>query len=113
MTPAQTLQLLGIGVPAVVSIASAFIAARYAVRARLAEQQAARLLALEDRTAERKWETYEPFVEALGAVLVPSQRDAAMKTMEKVMVDFQTFVTSWGSERSRQLVLSIPPRVEP
>ncbi|MGM7699428.1 hypothetical protein [Microbacterium sp. A84] len=99
MTSAQILQALGIGIPAVVSVVSAIVAARYASRARLAEQQAARLLALEERTAGRKREVYEPFVETLGAILVPSQRDATMAKMEKVMIEFQTFVMIWGSDQ--------------
>lgn len=98
MTSAQILQILGIGIPALISIVSAILAGRYASRAQLAEYQTARLLALEERTAERKREVYDPFIETLGALLMPSQRDETMAKMEDVMVEFQTFVMIWGSD---------------
>lgn len=98
MTQAQWLQLFGIGIPALVSVVSAFVAARYASRSRLTEQQAARLLSLEERTADRKREVYEPFVATLGAMLVPSRQQAALASMETVMSNFQTFVMIWGSD---------------
>jgi hypothetical protein len=92
------LQLLTIGIPAVASIIAAVLAGRFASRARLAEGKAARLVALEERTAQRRGEVYIPFVEALGNMLVPSRQAEAMATMEPVMVNFQNFVMVWGSD---------------
>lgn len=110
------LQLLTVGLPTAASITAAILAARFASRARLAEGRAARLLALEERTAQRRVEVYIPFVEALGNMLVPSRQAETMATMEPVMLNFQNFVMVWGSDevatafyRFRRAATTSPP----
>ncbi|MEV7609865.1 hypothetical protein AB0N61_10305 [Microbacterium sp. NPDC089320] len=109
-------QILIAAVPASAAVIAAVIAGRYAGKARLAEQKAARLLALEERTAERKWEVYQPFIQALGDMLTPSRKDAALAAAEDTMGDFQNFVGVWGSDevvqafyRFRRAAVTNPP----
>lgn len=94
------LQVTAVAVPALVSIASAIWASRSANRARRAERDAVRLLALEERTASKKYELYEPFVAHLGDLLTPARKKAAETRSEEVMANFQTSVMMWGSDEA-------------
>lgn len=91
-------QILAIGIPAVVSVFAAIWAARSATRARTAEHEAARLRALEERTAQKKFELYQPMLQALGDMLTPGREQLGLKQAGDVMPDFQTFVSIWGSD---------------
>lgn len=98
MTLPLWLQLVALIVPAVVAIFSALWASRSARRAQQAEHESARLRALEDRVAQKKYDVYEPLLQNLGDLLTPSRSAAAAKKTEDVVADFQTFVTVWGSD---------------
>jgi ABC-type sugar transport system substrate-binding protein len=99
MSDAQLwVSIVTIGVPAVASIIAAVTAGRYASKARLAEGKAARLHALEERTAQLRREMYEPVIETLGDLMGQQTRAQAMTTMESVIVKFQNFVVVWGSD---------------
>lgn len=98
MTLPLWIQITALAVPALVSIFSAIWATRSARRAQTAEHQAARLRALEDRVAQRKYELYQPFLQTLGDLLTPSRKPKAEKNLEDALADFQTFVTVWGSD---------------
>lgn len=93
-------QLLTVGIPALVSVGSAVWATTSARRAQRAEHEAQRLRALEDRVAEKKYELYLPFLKALGDLLTPSRSEVATAGLEDAMADFQTFVTTWGSDEA-------------
>jgi hypothetical protein len=92
------LQLLTIAVPAIISVFAAIWAARSAGRARTAEHEAARLRALEERTAQKKFELYQPMLQALGDMMTPTRAEAGLASAGDVMPDFQTFVSVWGSD---------------
>lgn len=92
------IQILTIGFPAVVSVFAAVWAARSAGRARAAEHEAARLRALEERIAQKKFELYQPMLETLGTMMTPGQAESGLANAGKVMSDFQTFVSVWGSD---------------
>jgi len=98
MTLPLWLQLLALGIPVAVSVFSAVWATRSARRAQAAEHEAQRLRALEDRIAQKKYDLYQPFLQAIGDMLTPSRRDAVSGRLEDVMADFQTFVSVWGSD---------------
>ncbi|MEZ2370569.1 hypothetical protein [Arthrobacter sp. RCC_34] len=98
MTLTLWLQIAALAVPAAVAIFSAIWASRSARRAQHSEQDSARLRALEDRVAQKKYELYLPFLQTLGDMLTPSRNAAATKRLEDTMADFQTFVTVWGSD---------------
>lgn len=82
----------------IVTVLLAISAGRSARRAQSAEHEAARLRALEERVAERKYELYQPFLQSLGDTLTPSRKDKAVEGQEDAMADFQSFVTVWGSD---------------
>lgn len=90
--------LVAIGVPAGASIVAAVVAGRFASKARLAEGRAARLLALDERTAQRRLDVYEPFIATLGDLLTGQRKAQALGNLETVMLDFQNFVVLWGSD---------------
>lgn len=98
MTLPLWLQLVALTVPAAVAIFSAIWASRSARRAQQAEHESARLRALEDRVAQKKYDLYQPLLQHLGDLLTPSRSAAATKKTEDVIADFQTFVTVWGSD---------------
>lgn len=98
MTLPLWIQILTIALPAVVSIFAAIWAARSAVRARAAEHEAARLRALEERIAQKKFELYQPMLQALGAMMTPGRSESALASAGEAMPDFQTFVSVWGSD---------------
>lgn len=98
MTLPLWLQVAALAIPALVSIFSAVWATRSARKAQAAEHEAARLRALEERVAERKYELYQPFLKSLGDTLTPSRKKVAVKGQEDAMADFQAFVTVWGSD---------------
>lgn len=91
-------QVLGMVVPAIVSVFCAIWASRSAFRAQAAEHEAARLRALEERVAQKKYEMYQPMLKVIGDMLTPSRNEQALKSLEDVLADFQTFVTVWGSD---------------
>lgn len=103
MTLPLWLQIVALAVPAVVSIFSAVWATRSARKAQAAEHEAARLRALEERVAERKYELYQPFVQTLTDLLTPSRKKEAEKRMEDTMADFQGFVTLWASDEVNEM----------
>lgn len=110
------IQLLAIGIPAIASIGAAVLAGRSARRARLAESQASRLLALEERTSQRRTEVYLPLIESLGDMMVPARQVQALAKAETTMSDFQNLVIVWGSDevvqafyRFRRAVVTSPP----
>lgn len=98
MTLPLWLQIVALAIPALVSIFSAVWATRSARNAQAAEHEAARLRALEERVAERKYDLYQPFLKSLGDTLTPSRKEQAVKGQEDAMADFQSFVTVWGSD---------------
>ncbi|PSL39645.1 hypothetical protein CLV49_3289 [Labedella gwakjiensis] len=100
MTLPLWLQIVALVVPAVVAVFSALWATRSARRAQQAEHEAARLRALEDRVAQKTYEMYQPFLQAMGDILTPHRSAAALKKFEDVMADFQTFVIVWGSDEA-------------
>lgn len=81
-----------------VTVALAMSAARSARKAQAAEHEAARLRALEERVAQRKYDLYQPFLKSLGDTLTPSRNKQAVKGQEDAMADFLSFVTVWGSD---------------
>jgi hypothetical protein len=91
-------QLVALGIPVLVAIFSAVWATRAAKRAQTAEHEAQRLRDLEERVAQRKYDLYQPFVQAMGDTLTPSRSEAALAGFEDVIADFQTFVTIWASD---------------
>ncbi|WP_454115254.1 hypothetical protein [Microbacterium lacticum] len=116
MTLPLWLQIVALVTPAAVAIFSAIWASRSARRAQRAEHESARLRALEDRVAQKKYELYQPLLQTLGDILTPSRNAAATKQLEDVIADFQTFVTVWGSDevveafyRYRAAANSSPP----
>ncbi|MCW1250182.1 hypothetical protein ODZ83_08320 [Acaricomes phytoseiuli] len=98
MTLPLWLQIVALLIPAAVATFSALWASRSARRAQHAEHESARLRALEDRVAQKKYELYQPVLQTLGDVLTPSRTDEATERLEDVLADFQTFVTVWGSD---------------
>jgi hypothetical protein len=98
MTLPLWLQIVALAVPAGVSLFSAFWATKSARRAQQAEHEAARLRALEDRVAQRKYDLYQPFLQTLGDMLTPHRSESGLARLEDVIADFQTFVTVWGSD---------------
>lgn len=116
MTLPLWLQIVSLVIPAAVAIFSALWASNSARRAQRAEHESARLRALEDRVAQKKYELYQPFLQAVGDMLTPSRKVAATEKADDVMADFQTFVTIWGSDevveafyRYRTAANSSPP----
>lgn len=108
--------ILAIAVPALVSIASAVVAAVFAGRAQRAEHSQARLRDLEQRVAQKKVELYTPIVTLLGRILAPSGREKAEAEMEEVLVGFQSTIVMWASDevieaffRFRAAASSNPP----
>lgn len=98
MTLPLWIQILTIVLPAAVSVFAAIGAARSATRARAAEHEAARLRALEDRVAQKKFELYQPMLQALGSMMTPGREESTLAGLTDVMSDFQTFVSVWGSD---------------
>lgn len=98
MTLPLWLQIVALAIPVLIAVFSAVWASRSAFRAQQAESDAARLRALEERTAQKKYELYQPFVSLLNDLLTPSRKEAASAGVENVMVNFQGFVTMWGSD---------------
>lgn len=98
MTLPLWLQVITLVVPAAVAVWSSISASASARRAQQAEADAARLRALEERTAQKKYELYQPFLGLLNDLLTPSRNASATKQVENVMVNFQGFVTLWGSD---------------
>ena len=99
-------------IPAAAAIIAAVLASRSASQARSAESEARkaeeqarlsdrdanRLQALEERIASRKREVYEPFVKALGDMLVPARSEDALGKAQDTIADFQNTVVIWGSD---------------
>ncbi|MFD8768165.1 hypothetical protein [Microbacterium oxydans] len=48
--------------------------------------------------AEKKYELYLPFLKTLGDMLTPSRSAAGQSQLEDALADFQTYVTTWGSD---------------
>lgn len=86
-----------------VTVVLAISAGRSARKAQAAEHEAAKLRALEERVAERKYELYQPFVQTLTDLLTPSRSEEAQKRMEDAMIDFQGFVTLWASDEVNEM----------
>jgi hypothetical protein len=84
-------EIAGISVPAVVALASALYAGREARRARQSELEAERLRRAEERSAERKYETYKPMIESLGRMFDGVDPDV------QVWKDFWTWISVYGS----------------
>lgn len=108
----------------VANIILALWSARSARRSQLSQSEAQRILAIEDRTAEKKRETYMPFLQGLGDMLsqnkdtTEKERNELSSRNEKMMRDFQTSVIVWGSDevvetfaRYRILASHNPPSV--
>lgn len=83
----------------VVNVALALWSARSARISQATQTESQRLLAIEDRTADKKLETYMPFLKTLGDMLTPNRNKQASKEMENVLLDFQTAVIVWGSDQ--------------
>lgn len=95
----MTLQeLLPVAIPAVVSIIAAIIAGRSARRAGASDREAQRLRDLEARLSVKKYETYEPFLKALGDMLTPGRNKVTNKAMLDSMADFMNLVVAYGSD---------------
>lgn len=101
MTPDQMTLSLGIAIiPALASIAAAFVSSRFANRARLAETESTRLRELEERLAGKKYDMYEPILRGLGQMMLPGNATKALPEVEKAMPDFMTFIAVWGSDKA-------------
>ena len=98
MTLPLWVQILTIALPALVSVFAAIWATRSACRAKAAEDEAARLRALEERVAQKKFELYQPMLEVLGAMMTPGETESALVSAGGIMSKFQTFVSVWGSD---------------
>ncbi|MCE0458451.1 hypothetical protein [Curtobacterium flaccumfaciens] len=98
MTLPLWLQIVALAVPVLIAVFSAVWASRSAYRAQQAEADAARLRALEERTAQKKYDLYEPFITALNNLLVPKRSQQALQGADDIMADFGGFVTVWGSD---------------
>lgn len=90
-----------VSIPAVASVLAAVLAGRFARKARMAESQAARLLALEERTARRKDEVYQPMIEALGDLLYPGRMQQALGRTRDVMGNFRKLCADLEFGRGR------------
>lgn len=82
-----------------VNVGLALWSARSARLSQATQAESQRLLAIEDRTADKKLETYMPFLKTLGDMLTPNRREQATEQMEDVLSDFQTAVIVWGSDQ--------------
>lgn len=84
------------------SIIAAFIAGRYASRAKSAELEAARIRDLENRLAASKAEIYEPVVELVRNVFDSAKTGqvAPAQTFFKTLTKFGTWVQIYGSDES-------------
>ncbi|TDT64442.1 hypothetical protein [Frigoribacterium sp. PhB116] len=98
MTLPLWLQIITLVAPAAVAIFSAVWASKSARRAQQAESESARLRALEERVAEKKFEVYKPFVDAMGDMLTPTRTKNALADFENVIADFQNWVIVFGSD---------------
>lgn len=98
MTLPLWLQIITLIVPAAIAIFSAVWASYSARKAQQAESESARLRALEERVAEKKFDVYKPFVDAMGDMLTPKRTAAAMADFENVVADFQNWVIVFGSD---------------
>lgn len=100
MTANDWMKFAAVAVPALVSIGAAWWSVRASRISQRAELDARRLLALEERTAARKYEMYEPFIQTIGDMLTPGRKAEAEKRLEGVLSDFQTAVAVWGSDET-------------
>lgn len=98
MTLPLWVQILTLATPALIAVFSAWWAARSARRAQRAEHDAQRARSLEERTAQKKYDLYEPFLTTLSDLLTPARKAAAEARMMDTMADFQAYVSVWGSD---------------
>lgn len=90
--------VVGILVPAAVSIVAAVLSSRSARKAQVAENEAARLRQLEERTAQEKYKVYRPILQLLGDMLTPGRSQGALAKFESVVPDFINYISIWGSD---------------
>lgn len=67
---------------------------------------------------ERKYQLYQPFVQAITDIATPSRKEATKKHVGEIVADFQAFVTLWASDevnemfyRYRMARLTNPPSI--
>lgn len=88
-------------VPVIAGISSAVIASRSARSVKRTEAEAQRMRDLENRISERKLETYQPVIEALGDLFDPAKMASFSDNsahFEVTMKKFMTWVAIYGSD---------------
>ena len=90
-------------IPVVAAISSATIAARSARSVKRTEAEAQRIRDLENRISGRKYEMYQPIIEALGNFFDKSKAAQIANDgtdFQQVLQDFKTWVSIYGSDDS-------------
>ncbi|MDN5812370.1 MAG: hypothetical protein L0H40_04930 [Micrococcaceae bacterium] len=100
MTANLWTQIVIVSIPAIASIIAAVRAAKAAGAAQGAQDEAARIRALEERVAGHKYDAYKPMLQTLGDMLTPGRGEKAAKTMEQVLPNFLTYISIWGSDEA-------------
>jgi hypothetical protein len=94
--------------PTVTSILAAFVAAFFAYRANQATIANQRILELEKRLATHRLEIYRPLIDAMAAMFTagnrtPQETKRQQDTFMSAGLNFATWVTVFGSDRSVQV----------
>jgi hypothetical protein len=87
-------------VPAVASIVAAILAAGSARASRAAEIEATRLRELEDRLAERRYDTYQPMIDLLRRLMDSAKTSAKVSQQETTaqLSKFGAWISIFGSD---------------
>ena len=111
--------LLAATIAALAAIMSAVIAGRYAAAARHSEASTQRMRDLENRIAQRKYETYEPMIELFRRMLDPKDAVAILADADGFrtqITKFSAWIAIYGGddaviqfERFMQCTFSQPP----
>jgi len=87
-------------VPAIASIVAAILAVRSARASRAAEIEAARLRDLEDRLAERRYDTYQPMIDLLRRMMDGTKTGTKVSERESTgkLSEFGAWISIFGSD---------------
>src|SRR5689334_10104432 len=85
-------------IPATIAAVSAIFAARSAKKTKTLELQAQRIRDLENRIADKKFETYKPLIDALYDILDPAKVKGKMGELMEVFNRFDAWITIYGSD---------------
>ncbi|WP_152690539.1 hypothetical protein [Jiangella alkaliphila] len=88
-------------IPAVAAITSAVVAYRSARTTKRLELQASRIRDLENRLAEKKFETYKPMIDALNDLLDPAKsKTVNMGELGEKFNNFDAWIAIFGSDQA-------------